>query len=166
MENTIYYRDETNLKHAPTWAIWLNMINLILALMSGFMLIADCNILPYIIITWVLFFSVFSDMFYEYLTNLRYTFCRNEFIYEYDLNKEIIPSSNTTVKIVCRHITRIKRRKEKVTVWGYIKIKRPLQKVKIVNKVTLMLNFGNDSDQIYEKMKDYIIEASDTQYTL
>ncbi len=156
MEKTTYYRDETKLRPAPSWVIWLNMVNFILAFVSIFLLIAGYKILPCLFIIWVLFFSMFSDGYYNYLMNLRYIFNQDEFRYEYDLNREIIPSSNTTVKVVCRNIEKIKRHGKKITVWGNITIKRPLQKVKKLNKITLMLNFGYDSEQIYENIKDYI----------
>lgn len=155
-KNNTIYRDESKLHKVPDWIIYTMPLNIFLMLIGIILVIVGIakdgiNYLGVGVFTLTLFWGIFVDKYFNFYNNCRYDINTNKIIFMYDLSNSILPQTNCTVKIEVFKVTKLKARKNSVTVWGTISKSAPRQATKTLNKVDLRLDF-KERDLILEKL--------------
>lgn len=87
--------------------------------------------------------------------NCRITFKKDCVVYNYDLNKSVMPSSNVTTTITISEISKIKVKRNMIVLKGRIIRRAPLKGETRLSKIELPINF-KEKDIIVEKLKERV----------
>lgn len=155
-----YRRDESKLRICPAWVIYSMPIVLVAMIVCFIeMLLTYKDVAKFV--TWCVIFlvlfcwSMISDKVFSMYENCRISFEEGKVVYEYDLNRSVMPSSNVTTTVIIYDISNIRVRKDTVVVKGNIIRKAPLKKDVQLKKVELPINFV-ERDEIIEKLLERI----------
>jgi hypothetical protein len=157
----VYVRNEVGIRHTPAWVI-LTMPLVFVALVGSIILCAWCgfhdktvSVVGVILLVLSLFWSIFSEYFYDYYEGCKICFNEKNFSYEYNLNGSVVSSSSRRVVITVNSITDYKIKGSKILIWGDITKKAPFKNKEVVKKVELPINFAEEKVEIIDKISKY-----------
>ena len=159
MYSDVFRRDESNIKIMPTWMIYsmpflllLDIVSLILSILNYGTILGSVSLVVFVIsFTW----SIISDKVFSLYENCRISFSNNSIIYEYELNRSVMPSSNVTTTIIIKGIYSVKVKRKSVVIKGSISRIAPLKKPVEIKKVELPIDF-KERDVIIERLKERV----------
>lgn len=158
-DENIYKRDESSIKIMPAWMIYTMPFVLVVMLVS--IILTICNFgstvgwvcLGIFVLSFI--WSIISDKIFSLYENCRISFKKDSVVYEYELNKSVMPSSNVTTTVIIKDISKVKVRGKSVIIKGSISRRAPLKKLVEIRKVELPIDF-KERDVIVEKLKERI----------
>ena len=158
-DENVYSRDESNIKIMPAWMIYSMPLVLVIMVVSLIITIFNFGtIMGWVflgVFTLSLIWSIISDKIFSLYENCRISFKKDSVVYEYELNKSVMPSSNVTTVITIKDICNVRVRKKTVIVKGSISKRAPLKKVENIRKVELPIDF-KDREVILEKLLERV----------
>lgn len=158
-DENVYNRDESSIKIMPAWMIYSMPLVLVVMVVSFIVTIVNFGtVIGWIflgVFTLSLIWSIISDKIFSLYENCRISFKKDSIIYEYELNKSVMPSSNVTTTVTIKDISKVKVRGKSVVIKGSILRRAPLKKPVEVRKVELPIDF-KEREAIIEKLKERI----------
>lgn len=152
-----YERDESKLHICPAWVIFTMPLVFIVGVFTLiWSIISWGNIDGYIslaVFCLMAFWAVFTDIYYTMYENCRITFKEDFILYEYNLNKSVIPSGSSTVSLKISEIAKLRVKRKSALVWGNISKKAPLRKDSKLSKVEIPINFS-ERKEIIKQLKE------------
>lgn len=155
----VYKRDESKIKLCPAWVIYTMPLVLILMVVSVVLMVSGfrgtSGYVGLILFLLSFFWSIYSDKLFSMYENCRITFKKDCVVYQYDLNRSVMPSSNVTTTITISEISKIKVKRKSIVVKGRISRRAPLKKEVQIKKVELPIDFVERSE-IVDKLKERV----------
>lgn len=152
-----YKRDESAMHTAPAFVILLNAIAWILVLVGLIVLVTSSYKLVGVgILLAVSIWGIISDNYFNYYEGVTLSVDKNKIIYEYGLNRDVIPSANKRVKVTIKNVRKVKVHRKKALIYGDVLIDKPLMKPKSKNKYEVVINFGKDRDKLVSSLQEVV----------
>lgn len=160
---TSFVRDESKMHNVPAWVIFtmplvmlLMVISVIISIISVFSRNYILLISMAVLFALTLFWSIFTDSYFNYHENCKIKFQNNSIQYDFNLNSAVINSSKTTVTVKINDLKKYKIRGNKIKYWGKITKKAPFQHEKYLKSIELPLDFI-DRETVIDTIKNYIV---------
>ena len=162
---SVLKRDESGLRNVPGIVVWTMPLFVILMVGCGvaFVItlltsrtfgIVQTILFIVAVLSWA--WGEFVDKFYNFQENLRYEVKNKSLVCRYELAGSVIPTSNKTVTIKIKDVTKIKRKKNGFKVVGDLTESRPFSKEKQERREFLQTKgfSKTDVDDLYNFLKE------------
>ena len=158
-----FTRNEENIKFIPSFCIPLLLISLfaitILTVVAIITFSTGDNIVAFIelgIVAILLIFGCVCDHL-DWYHGVVYSFEGNKLIYSYHLDKRMLPTDNSLVKIKVKNIRKIDVKKNDIVIYGDIEKRTPMVKPKELSKITLK-DIPEHHDQIMLQLDKLVVD--------
>lgn len=147
----MFSRDESKMHYAPSVVIMTMPVVVITLVLSLIFLTiqfirGESWVVAAIVATTCSLWGIFCDLFFTFNERCRIDI-KNDYIeYKYDLNSEVIASSNKTCTVRIKNLRKYRVFGKYITFYGDITIDRVFKKRQSLKKIKLPINFSEKSD--------------------